>query len=425
MKLTAFHAGDGDCLLVQDGHGFSLLVDGGRVGSFREHTTPLLSALRERRERLDVVCVSHDDGDHIGGVLAMVDDLIEWRVYSYQRGQGNDQLRSPEHAKPPEIGELWHNTFQDLLPEDFRAIRTLLSNALSLVGVTNDQALQATLMAFEGLHFSERQSLELSRLVGRSGLRLPVNMPARGRLMQVSRGRRPITAGEMHVRVLGPRRADLTTLRKRWKKWLRNNQHRIDEIRRKQDRLRRRLGAGEVAEWAAQLRVHAQGLADRDEVTPPNLASLMLLVEHNARSLVLTGDGHQREVIKGLQDAGKQLPLNVDVLKVPHHGSEFNSDDDLYRKVTAEHYVICANGAHENPNTRVIDDLIGARLERRDLGSPFHLWFTSHPDFIDSTDRKQHMKKVMHCVARWRNDHPGRFEAHYLRNSSFEIDLGS
>ena len=41
--------------------------------------------------------------------------------------------------------------------------------------------------------------------------------------------------------------------------------------------------------------------------------------------------------------------MQVDVLKVPHHGSANNLDDDFFERVIADHYVFSGNGEHGNP----------------------------------------------------------------------------
>ena len=46
--------------------------------------------------------------------------------------------------------------------------------------------------------------------------------------------------------------------------------------------------------------------------------------------------------------------LHVDVLKVPHHGSSRNVEEDFFRDVTADHYVISANGKYDNPDAETL-----------------------------------------------------------------------
>ena len=48
----------------------------------------------------------------------------------------------------------------------------------------------------------------------------------------------------------------------------------------------------------------AKVLGLRDEVTAPNLASLMFSSRRRQRTLLLTGDGHSSDILKGLQHVG-------------------------------------------------------------------------------------------------------------------------
>jgi len=42
------------------------------------------------------------------------------------------------------------------------------------------------------------------------------------------------------------------------------------------------------------------------------------------------------------------------VLKVPRHGSARNSSPDFFRRVTADVYVLCADGRNDNPHSDVL-----------------------------------------------------------------------
>ena len=72
MKIKMFHVGDGDCLLLSSGTK-NMLIDGGRKGAFRDNVSAELSQL----SKLDIVCVSHIDDDHISGILSLIEDEVE------------------------------------------------------------------------------------------------------------------------------------------------------------------------------------------------------------------------------------------------------------------------------------------------------------------------------------------------------------
>ena len=79
----------------------------------------------------------------------------------------------------------------------------------------------------------------------------------------------------------------------------------------------------------------------------------MFLVEINNKKILFTGDGLGRDVIDQLSK-NKMLDKNgkfyVDVLKVPHHGSERNTSLEFFNTVIAEYYIISANGRDDNPS---------------------------------------------------------------------------
>jgi hypothetical protein len=53
--------------------------------------------------------------------------------------------------------------------------------------------------------------------------------------------------------------------------------------------------------------------------------------------------------------------MKVDVLKVPHHGSSNNLEDDFFERIIADHYVFSGNGEHGNPERESLEMLLAAR----------------------------------------------------------------
>ncbi|MCU0981335.1 MAG: hypothetical protein MUF25_19455 [Pirellulaceae bacterium] len=181
------------------------------------------------------------------------------------------------------------------------------------------------------------------------------------------------------------------------------------------------------------LLAQAAELGDRDEVTLPNLASLMFHLKESAGATVLlTGDGHWEDILAGLESTGKMPEgggLHVNVLKVQHHGSENNWHLDFGRRVTADHYIFCGNGAHENPDLRVVQAVLDSRLgpaSRRstnpETGDPFKLWFNSASSIAQPAN-KSHMQKIEQILKSAESSHPGQVSSFFLTDSSFELDV--
>ena len=77
--------------------------------------------------------------------------------------------------------------------------------------------------------------------------------------------------------------------------------------------------------------------------------------------MLLTGDALSDDILAGLK-VNKLLDKNdhihVDILKMPHHGSERDLTLDFCKQVTAAHYVISANGKFDNPDKATLDAFV-------------------------------------------------------------------
>ena len=88
----------------------------------------------------------------------------------------------------------------------------------------------------------------------------------------------------------------------------------------------------------------------------------------------MTGDARGDYVIDGLKRAGRleNGSAHVDVLKLRHHGSARNVDQNFFATVTADDYVISANGLYGNPDPATFDALVAARGQ-----NGYRVWLTN------------------------------------------------
>jgi beta-lactamase superfamily II metal-dependent hydrolase len=400
MKLSVFQAGPGDCLLVSsDGH--HILVDGGLKGSFIEFTRPALAKIAEQDEKLDLVCVSHIDSDHISGIIQLINDVLAWRVFRFQQASGNDKFRQPNFPEPPEISEIWHNSIETqigALRNEFEETVTMQFQA-SILG-QNDLLAQAA----QNLITGERQAIELSKLVDPSLLNLPVNKLSEGQSLVLPVDE-PVNyqVGKMNLHLLGPFHDDLEQLHREWMVWLRANQRKLRSLQENVEESKNRLGL--TAEMALGKTIEAltAELGSRTDVTTPNLASITFMIEENGRTILLTGDAHSQEILKGLRLHGF-LPeeggtTHVNVLKIQHHGAEANINKDFCKSVTADHYVFSGNGTHSNPELAIVELVVNSRLEEDGNLTPFTLWFNSSEADAGTGSQAEHMRQVREKVA--------------------------
>lgn len=436
MRVRVFQAGKGDCLLLESPAGTRVLIDGGLAGAFRDHVAERLSDM----QHLDLVVVSHIDQDHIAGILALMDDMVAWRVHDYHLSQGNTHHPRPESPEPPAVAGVWHNAFGEQIGKNAGDIgehvvvnAQLTGSAGNYSAAANGNGLPPLAEVYRDLATSIREGLQLNRRLGSRQLGIPVNSPTNGTLMMVDNIANPITVGDLTFKVIGPFATDLKRLRREWNAWLRNNKKTLRELRKEARKNEDLLDFDEGAALRRALTILATTLGDRNRVTTPNLASLMLTAEVAGRTLLLTGDGHGDDILRGLRRRDfirGSRGFHVDLLKVQHHGSEHNLDADFCRWVTADHYLFCSNGSHHNPDLAVLETIIDSRIgpTASDSRSPgvtrgFKFWFNSS-EKVTTASNKEHMKKVEELVERRAGGSRGKMKYRFLRRgSTFFIDL--
>ncbi len=88
-----------------------------------------------------------------------------------------------------------------------------------------------------------------------------------------------------------------------------------------------------------------------------------MLAEAAGKRILLTGDALDVDIVDGLASAGllDNGTCHVDVLKLPHHGSDRNVSAEFFAAVTADHYVVSGDGRHGNPEMHTLELLEASR----------------------------------------------------------------
>jgi len=344
LNLRVFQAEHGDCFMLEYGAPAKpkyILIDGGPADVYHAHLKPVLEAIPAKDRSLQQVVLSHVDEDHIKGVLDLMQEL---------------RVQHERHQRPTiTVQELWHNTFSTIVDLDIKGLepdkRDLFCGVDDLVldlgdlGAGEGEAVPADVGATPK---SIDQGDDLTEQAG--NLKLPINRGFRpDRLISVDQAPRPVPAFEgLNLYVVGPSHQNLEKLRGKWLQWL-----------------------------AKQLEPTPKGLErgilEEEPVPKPdesvfNLSSIMLLAEAGGKTILLTGDGLGEDLIQGLERTGMLKPgeiFHVNVLKLPHHGSARNVSPEFFQRVTADQYVISANGKDGNPDLLTLKWLVEAAREQR------------------------------------------------------------
>lgn len=300
LELEMLPAEHGDCLWLSWGDPDDprhLVIDGGPVDG--EVQAALRHKIDERvvaaNRRLELVVVTHIDADHIGGVLDLVED-----------------------GMPCDVEDVWFNGFKHL-PSD-------------VLGVRQAERLTA---AIDGkLPWNERFG------GGRVAVPEDPNVP----LLTVD------LPDDLRLTVLGPSVDRLRDLAPKWK----------DEC----EKAGIVPGVGPAPQEEepppdvlGDERPDPEALAAkrfRPDGSEANGASIMLLAEHDEKSLLLTGDALAADVIAGLDrlDAERGARARIDACKLPHHGSKANVTIDMAERLGTRRHLVSSSGKqfhHPNP----------------------------------------------------------------------------
>ena len=362
--------------------------------------------------------------------------------------------------RPPKVDRVWHNAFHEQVEDNTGEIEDMLAATVAVLAGGDTQKFIRMAQFHQDAATSIRQAINLSRRLGDKQLGIKLNPEAGGKLMMLRKTANgkppaPIKIGKMKWHIIGPAKTDLEDLKEEWQKWLKENKKTIVRVEENSRRTERRLGNSVSTEInqivgtaAAQSELLAFDLLEkldlsaekklgvRRNVTVPNLASLMFMDEEKdaggkVKTILLTSDGHHLDILKGLEMQKKikaDGTLHVNVLKVQHHGSEHNIDREFCKKVVADHYIFCGNGAHKNPDLEVVEAIIDSRLTDKHksthpkVNQPFKFWFNSSSEnTATEAENAAHMKKVEDLVEEYRAKNQGRPDCFYLKDSRFEF----
>lgn len=370
FKLEALYAHHGDALLLQYGAEDDprwILIDGGPGGTYNPFIFPRFEELREEWAFVDVpfplrmVMVSHVDADHIVGVQ----DL-----FAEQR-----DADAASRALPYAIDTLWHNGFDDIAGPSASpaAVDDLVDH------VRDNPADNGTVAVIQ----SVAQGRDLRNLARRLGTSL--NEEFGGELvMAPAAGQHVVDLGDgLRFTVVGPDQKRIERFQRKW------NEDLVKILKKEADEAAARGGA--------------QAFTDR---SPANLASIVVLAELDGRTMLLCGDARGDYVLDGLENAGlldDEGWMHVDLLKMPHHGSDRNLEVEFFHRITADHYVVSGDGHHGNPEPQTLRMLARARGS-----APYtvHVTFTptaAEPRPGDNKKTKKD-KALLARVFRWIED---------------------
>jgi hypothetical protein len=302
VELRFLDARQGDAIWVRWGEGRQLLVDMGTSGTGRA-IADRFRALPDAARELELLVVTHVDTDHIGGVLS--------------------GLVAPEQPVPVTFKDVWFNGWEHLhgeVPADERS-------PLEPMGGVQGELLSAWLREHSwndafGRAAAVRSDTDLPRFQLPDGLTITVLSPVRERLTELIPEWRDAVALALEKGTLTEVSPGLEPM-------------------------------GPSTPPILESTVDLELLTEDPFVvdgSKPNAASITLLLEHEGKRALLTGDATASELLGGLallrarDGLGATDRVPVDLVKLPHHGSRNNVSRALVQALDCPTWVFSSDG---------------------------------------------------------------------------------
>lgn len=307
-RLYALPAGQGDCILFQfendEGEFKHIIVDGGNrtILEFSKLKKVILEILQEGRDgNIDLLIVTHSDDDHISGVLKML---------------ANEEINR-------KIKKIWFNSeksISDYFKTNFN--KTQKYDVQEFVkGVAKS---------------SRNQDYDLYHLL-KNDHRWSESI--------ISAGKEKIIEN-LKITVLSPSIEKLKILNEYWPKMKLTGNRKINKSSGKQ-------GFDHQQSYKEILSNLHKFEEDTSEV---NGSSIALLLEWGRNKFLLLSDAHPSVIVESLKKFNLNKKIKIDALKVSHHGSSKNTNDELLDLLDCENFIISsnANKVHFHPDKRTL-----------------------------------------------------------------------
>ena len=309
FDIKLIQAEHGDAILVSYGRDpvRHLLIDGGPASSLTTMLSVLAAARTDGTLTLEAIVVTHYDFDHIGGIIALLEQAPDWLI----------------------INDIWFNGNKHLVPQD-------------MLGPQHSDALARLIV--------QRQ--------------LPWNKTFHGKAVCVHWAHRIELEGGVNVKILSPTQRELTALAKHGGVGSSNNEKAAPR-----DRL------GRHDSWPPP--AHASLLTKRTSTdqSPSNASSIALLLSDGEKRILLLGDAHAEVICETLAHSGPGRKLEIDLLKMSHHGSQANTSADLLSKIQCKRFAFSTNGKiHFHPDQIAIARVVACTQNAQLIFNYANMW---------------------------------------------------
>lgn len=307
MKIKFLKAFNGDSILIsfaEGGINRNILIDGGMPATYVQkgkkskleygELKETIDKIRENKDKIDLLVLTHVDDDHIGGVLKWFEkDKEAYKI----------------------IGKVWFNSGR-LISEYFNT-KEIRDNLLAIPN--------------EGTLTSIGQGVKFEDYITEKGIwdrRIIISL-------------KYLNYFGCKFKILSPSPDKLKLLLGKWEK---EKPESLDTSAEKND-------------YELTLRQHLEEDKFKEDTAIHNGSSIAFIMTLNNKNFVFLSDAHPTLVADSLKRFGysKEKPLKAELVKISHHGSKANNSIEMLELIMTNKYVISTNGdRHAHPNKQFL-----------------------------------------------------------------------
>ena len=289
-------AGSGDAILISTNHK-NILIDGGHSKTYYRTIKNQLEEIKEKKQQIDLAVLTHVDDDHINGLLNLLED---------------EQRRLL-------VKQIWFNSFNQ-----FTVKPTELSYKTSIKkGISFDELVDRIKRKNNSLKFEKHISIEKYD----SNIKL---------------------FDYLDIIILSPNEKKLQRLYKEYQKYKEKEQESQYKT------------SAKDSDYSYSIEELAKNKFEKDN-SFTNGSSIAFILEYKKSSkFLLLADAHIDLIVHSLKERGysKQKPLKIDFVKLSHHGSKHNLNQDFLDIIDTDMFIISTNGTHKHPDKETLSKII-------------------------------------------------------------------
>ncbi|MEW8375833.1 MAG: hypothetical protein AB2722_18140 [Candidatus Thiodiazotropha sp.] len=349
FSVELINAGEGESVLVHYGTPDEMrlvMINGGPPAAFREYVKPRLQQLRveaysDNPVPIELFIVSDRDWSETYGLFKLLEHLRETE-------EPNDQL--------VDIHGIWANIFK--VTGGLETFRPQLRRLIDELQIPLNQP-------FDRFVLRPKEGRGSIRLPG--GLEIVILGPEWGRLVDLYK----LASREAESKGGEIEQLYTTSLERNYDKVESIPANALGgvEVNTKLDILPSTSEPTETTTTECKPSENAKNLASalgrHQDHSKSNLASTILLFLYQGRSFLHTGDTTGDLILAGLGSANlldNKATARVDLLSIPHRGSDRNMTVDFFKRVQASGYLFSGDGSKfKNPDIATVAGLIHAR----------------------------------------------------------------